>query len=280
MTSDNLFQQFSLFNPPTPESSQEKRFHSQRKFSDYIVYVDESGDHGIRNLDPKYPVFVLVFCVFHKRHYAEHVVPVVQKFKFKHFGHDLIVLHEHEIIKEKGLFRFPNKAHKNDFMGELTSIIEGSNFILISCVIQKERLRATSSDIDNPYHLALGFCLETLYEFLGEKSQDDLLTHVLVEQRGEKENKELELEFRRICDGQNRYSKSLPFNIHFADKRVNSAGLQLADLIARPVGVGVLRPEQENRAFNVLREKFYCEGGREKVGVDFEGWGLKIFPKP
>ncbi len=31
------------------------------KFSDYIVYVDESGDHGLQNLDPNYPVFVLAF---------------------------------------------------------------------------------------------------------------------------------------------------------------------------------------------------------------------------
>jgi hypothetical protein len=29
--------------------------------SDYIVYVDESGDHGLVSVDPEYPVFVLAF---------------------------------------------------------------------------------------------------------------------------------------------------------------------------------------------------------------------------
>ena len=28
---------------------------------DYIVYVDESGDHGLKNIDNNYPIFVLTF---------------------------------------------------------------------------------------------------------------------------------------------------------------------------------------------------------------------------
>lgn len=40
-------------------------------FSDYIVYVDESGDHTLNGYNSKYPVFVLAFCIFHKRYYTE-----------------------------------------------------------------------------------------------------------------------------------------------------------------------------------------------------------------
>lgn len=101
---------------------------------------------------------------------------------------------------------------------------------------------------------------------------------MVVECRGKKEDNELELEFRRICDGANRQGIQLPFDIKFADKKVNSAGLQLADLMARPVGVRILHPEQENRAFEVLKRKFFCSGGREKVGEGFENWGLKVYP--
>ncbi|WP_235429577.1 DUF3800 domain-containing protein [Paraburkholderia fungorum] len=198
------------------------------------MYVDESGDHGMQNLDGSYPVFVLAFCVFYKRHYSgEKVVPALHKFKFNHFGHDLVVLHENEIRKEKGAFRFfMNREHKHRFITELTSIIEVSNFILISCVIDKARLKERGESDNNPYHLALGFCLETLYEFLQEKNQDGALTHVVVECRGKKEDNELELEFRRICDGANRLGITLPFDVIFADKKVDSPGLQLADLVA------------------------------------------------
>jgi len=250
------------------------------KFSNFVVYVDESGDHGMQTVDPNYPVFVLSFCVFYKRHYSEKVVPALQKFKFNHFGHDLVVLHEHEIRKEKGCFKFQSKQHKHDFLDELTAIIDSSNFILISCVIEKSQLRTRQALPPNPYHVALGFCLETLYEFLQEKNQDDTLTHIVVECRGKKEDAELELEFRRICDGANRQDKKLPFKIIFADKKTNSSGMQLADLVARPVGLSILRPGQENRAFDVLRRKFFCSGGRQKVGEGFENWGLKIYPPP
>lgn len=33
----------------------------ERGFSDFVVYVDESGDHCMANIDPSYPVFVLAF---------------------------------------------------------------------------------------------------------------------------------------------------------------------------------------------------------------------------
>ena len=249
-------------------------------FSDYIVYVDESGDHGLMSVDENYPVFVLSFCVFHKQHYAQRVVPAVELFKFRHFGYDTVVLHEHEIRKEKGAFRFNDRLHKLAFLDELSGIIEGSNFILISCVIDKRRLNDREQAASNPYHLALGFCLETLFELAREKGQLDHPTHVVVESRGAKEDRDLELEFRRICDGENRWNRRLPFRIVMADKKTNSSGLQLADLVARPIGLAVLRPGQTNRAFDVLRSKFFCRGGRRKLGVDYEGLGLKIYPPP
>lgn len=280
----DLPRQFSLFEFDAEERSDADTVASAPpvgKYSNYVVYVDESGDHGMQTVDPNYPVFVLAFCVFHKRHYSEKVVPALHKFKFNHFGHDLVVLHENEIRKKKGAFSvLQDKSHMRIFQSELTDIIEASNFILISCVIDKKALHGKHATPPNPYHLALGFCLETLNEFLQEKQQDGALTHVVVECRGKKEDNELELEFRRICDGANRLGKSLPFDVRFANKQVNSAGLQLADLVARPVGLNVCRPGQENRAFEVLKRKFYCCGGRERVGEGYENWGLKVFPAP
>jgi hypothetical protein len=35
-------------------------------FSDYLVFVDESGDHGLDVIDAGYPVFVLAFCIVRK----------------------------------------------------------------------------------------------------------------------------------------------------------------------------------------------------------------------
>ncbi len=267
--------QYPLFDSVSLESYAT----TKSKFSDFIVYVDESGDHSLQSIDAKYPVFVLAFCVFHKRYYSETVVSALQKFKFNQFGHDIILLHEREIRKAEGAFSGLQKAEdKRLFLGSLTGIIEHSNFVLMSCVIDKNGLRSKLGSGGNAYNIALGFCLETLFEFLKEKNQHGRQTHVVVERRGPKEDDELELEFRRVCDGANKLDSSLPFNIIFADKRVNSAGLQFADLVARPIGLSVVRPHQDNRAFDVLKRKFFCAGGRATVGKNYDGWGLKVYP--
>lgn len=250
-----------------------------RRFSDYIVYVDESGDHSLASIDRDYPVFVLALCVFHKRHYAEKIAPAVQKLKFNYFGHDSVVLHENEIRKQKGDFAFlSHRPTREEFMDRLSSVMDASNFILIACVVDKVRLSRSEGASSNPYHIALGVCLEALRAFLAEKRQDEFKTHVLVECRGKKEDAELELEFRRICDGDNPGNRILPFDVVFADKKANLAGLQLADLVARPVGINYIRPQQDNKAFETLKQKFFCDGGRNNVGCGYENVGLMIYP--
>ena len=180
------------------------------------------------------------------------IVSALEKFKFNHFGHDQVVLHENEIRRRKGLFNiFKDRDHQQAFMDELTQVIEFSNFILISATIDKRTLKKQHTE-DNAYHIALGLCMETLHEFLSEKNESTKKTHIVVECRGNKEDRELELEFRRMCDGNNRLAIPLPFEILFADKKVMSTGLQLADLVARPIGLHTLRPEQPNKAFDVL----------------------------
>lgn len=250
-----------------------------RRYSDYVVYVDESGDHSLASIDPDYPVFVLALCVFHKRHYSEKIIPAIEKLKFNYFGHDSVVLHETDIRKQKGDFAFlSHLPTRMEFMDRLSDIMVHSNFILIACVVDKARLNRGEGLAPNPYHIALAICLRRLHGFLAEKGQEKLQTHVVVECRGKKEDRELELEFRRICGGDGLNTPPLPFNIVFADKKTNLDGLQLADLVARPVGLNYIRPGQLNQAFEVLKRKFYCDGGRAHVGHGYEGVGLMIHP--
>lgn len=274
-TQYSLFESVEAIPVEAPSAGQP----ATARFSDYVVYVDESGDHSLASIDRDYPVFVLALCIFHKRHYSEKIIPAVEKLKFNYFGHDSVVLHENEIRKQKGPFAFlAQRTVRDEFMGQLTAIMDASNFILIACVVDKTRLPKSEGALSNPYHLALGICLEALRAFLAEKKQDLLKTHVVVECRGKKEDAELELEFRRICDGSNSGGQPLPFDIVFADKKTNLAGLQLADLVARPVGINYLRPAQENKAFELLKAKFYCAGGRRQLGRDFENVGLIVHP--
>ena len=225
-------------------------------FSNYIVYVDESGDPNLEKINPHFPVFVLSFCVFEKGAYAKKVIPALSCLKFKHFGHDMIVLHERDIRKQTGAFK--GLLHQDEFLEELTSIIDGTDVKLIGVVIDKAELKKKYSSPYDPYKLAMKYGLERLRDFLiscGEFNGKE--TFVICESRGEKEDLELELAFRRICDKGNRNGEAYPFQLHMAKKSVNSNGLQLADLTARPIGLYVMRPSQPNRTYEILKRKFW-----------------------
>lgn len=242
-------------------------------FSDYIVYVDESGDHGLDSIDPDYPVFVLAFCIFEKEHYHTRCSPALQSLKFKHFGHDMVVLHEREIRKSSGAFTvLLDRERRAGFMEDLNGLVEAAEFTLIAAAIKKAELQRRYIRPVNPYALALAFCLERLQNHLSRRGNDGLV-HVIFESRGKKEDQDLELVFRQVCAGNNYAGDVLPFEPVFAPKAVNCGGMQLADLIARPIGRHVLNPGEPNRAFATINAKFR-RSGFGKV----EGWGLKTFP--
>lgn len=241
--------------------------------SDFIIYVDESGDHSLDSIDPDYPVFVLSFCVFRKSDYVYRVTPAIRDLKFRTFGHDMVVLHESDVRRKKGVFSRLAREPREEFLNNLTDIIAKADFRLVAVVIDKRRLKDRYARPTHPYHLALEFGLERIYRLLRSAQQDGSLTYVVCEARGAREDTELELAFRRIRDCENYFRSALPFDLIIADKRVNSEGPQLADLTARPIGLSVLRPEQENRAAQILDAKFYRDGAGNKRGT-----GLKVFP--
>lgn len=242
-------------------------------YSDYVIYVDESGDHGLATIDPQYPVFVLSFCVFRKQDYAAIAVPSFQKLKFKYFGHDIVILHSHEIRKSTGAFKILfDQAVRQDFTSDLNAAIATAPFTLVAAVIDKNALRQKYAYPQNPYEIALKFCMERSYALLRDHNQHQAQTCVVVERRGAAEDKALELAFRRVAQGQNRWGH-LPFEIVFADKRTNSTGLQIADLVSHPIGRHSLDPHQLNRAYSIIQPKL-----RRSPAGKIDGWGLKTFP--
>jgi len=243
------------------------------KFSNYIVYVDESGDHSLQNVNPQYPVFVLAFCIFKIKDYTDIVTPKIQQFKFEHFGHDVVILHEREIRKREPPFEMlMNGEKRKDFMSGLNSIFVDSPMSIVAAAIDKQKL-SVKTNASNLYNIAMRLGLERLHVLLEAEGQHDFETMVVFEARGKKEDAELELEFRRVCDGLNSLNLKLSFNCIIKSKLANSGGLQLADLIARPIGRKVINPAQENRAFEIIETKLAQDPDSKE-----KNWGLKLYP--
>jgi hypothetical protein len=233
------------------------------EFADYIVFADESGDHGLDAYSGEYPVLVLAFALIAKESYRVAIVPALQKLKMDFFGHDQIVLHERDIRRQQPPFGFmrADPQLRGAFLERINSVVADADFELFCSVIHKDRLKARYVEPWNPYEIALLFCLERVRERLLTLGQQGRRVHVVFEGRGRVEDAALELAFRRFTSNGGAWGwKQADFSVCeweplIVPKSANSSGLQLADLAARPVGLFSLRPDQPNRAFEILRPK-------------------------
>jgi hypothetical protein len=111
--------------------------------------------------------------------------------------------------------------------------------------------------------------MEKLSNRLVTDRQRDRLTHVLFEARGREEDRQLELEFRRVAANGKKWGwrsvdfARTPLEPVFVPKSANLAGHQFTDLIARPLALRALRPNQPNRAAEIVANRI---------------WDLKVFP--
>jgi hypothetical protein len=244
------------------------------RFGEYVVYVDESGDHSLAVVNPEFPLFVLAFCIFPVVEYVSRVVPAIEQLKFDFFGHDMVLLHERDIRKSTPPFDILRVASvRESFQQRLTEIIAGTKFGVVACVIDKNEFIARRGSGMNPYHVALEFGLERVFYQLQDRHQVGRKTHVIFESRGKNEDAQLELEFRRIQTSGRANGLAQTLEFRCAPKSANSSGLQLADMIARPIGLHVLRPNQSNRAWDTLFPKLV----RSQSG-QVNGYGLKVYP--
>ena len=249
------------------------------QFSDYIVYVDESGNADIKNIDEKYPVFVLTFCIVKKTTYTRYIVPQFQNMKFQIFGHDGIVFHSYDIRqKENDFASLQSEDIREEFFQCLNEVMEESSYVIISSVIKKQDYVGGLHRKRDIYHHALQFCLERLHDFLIKNNQHQKLTHIICECRGKKEDRMLEEEFEQILTNTYDYTQKhrrsyvhTPMKIKFIPKTANATGLQIADLLGQPIGRHIISPHQKNRAFEIMENKFFRKGGKRI--------GLKVFPQ-
>lgn len=240
-----------------------------------VVFLDEAGNLNLDLRDEDFPVFAVTLLVCDRDEYCHSIVPEFLQFKIKHFGHEAIVLHSRDIRKAQKDFGFlTDRFRRDSFMHDISTLMGKLNYQWITTVIRKQRHRELYGiAAQNPYDLALTFCLERLLPLLEAKNQTEVC--VMAEARGKREDKELELTFLRTVTNGTFYVsadrfRNVKFALKFAEKRQNVTGNQMADLIAYPVARHVLDPAKPNLPYDVLFEKEYKGPGKVR--------GLKVFP--
>lgn len=240
-----------------------------------VVYIDETGDHGMASIDPNFPIFVLTMVIVDIATYTEKIVPTFYRFKLDTFGHEGVILHSRKIRKAQEDFGFlTDPAMRTPFYTALYQAMETSDYNLISVVIRKQKHKDRyGAKARHPYNLAFTFALERLLPLLEGLGQTDV--HLIAEARGKREDAELKLAVLDVVNNGTFYIsatrfKAIRFRLDFRPKAMNIIGTQIADLAGYPISRYALDPKYQGPLLKILLKKFYRG----------PGWvfGLKIFP--
>lgn len=250
-------------------NSAESKFH---------FFLDESGDHGLSFVDPNFPLFLLVGCLFENTE-LQRIGEEINNFKKEFFDTTEVILHSRDIRKCEGAFQilFDLKV-KERFYEKLNSIIDNAVFVAIGAGVNKEEhIKRYGKGARNPYDISLGFIMERLIFCLDSKSPSAKVD-IKFEKRGKKEDRQLLDQYNTILDRGTYYVDSQRLKNRINDfkgflKRDNIIGLQAADLCAYPLARHILNPKEPYIPFQIIKNKLYCD----KNGKH-DGYGLKVFP--
>ena len=240
-----------------------------------IMFLDESGDHSLDKIDKSYPVFVLAGCIFDLDNYTKIVEQEINKFKIKYFRKTNVILRSYDIRKQKGEFKLLiNTKKRNEFMDDLSQILSVLDYKIIAAAIKKENLKNQYIDPHSPYHLCFRFILERAVMFLG-RSKEQLIFRI--ESRETHNDQKLAEEYEKFRNTDHHLFSTTEIQNKFLDlsfnqKSQNIAGMQIADLIAYPIGRWVIDQKKENKSFEIVKRKIHQKNG------EILNYGLKIFP--
>ncbi len=200
----------------------------------------------------------------------------LNRVKQEFWGNKEVILHSRNIRKcDKEFAILLDYDVKARFYKEMNEVIQNSNYEIIAAGIDKrEHVKRYGTLARNPYEIALSYIYERAIFCMDEKPGLNKV-QVLLECRGNKEDKELEAYIHKLLKLGTYYVSHDRFahygmKAFFEKKSKNINGMQVADLFAYPIARYILEPNRANPAFDILKSKIYSKSEKR--------YGLKVFP--
>jgi uncharacterized protein DUF3800 len=226
--------------------------------------------------------FVLCGVLMDEGYHNKDVTETLGVFKQRLFGRRDIILHTLDFTRNQvGFESMAQPDFRRMFYEDLEELIAGLDFEIVACVIQKqEHLQKYGLSALDPYILSLSILVERFIFETGSAGGS-----IIAESRGDTLNNALELAFLDLK------IRGTPFvsatkirrrihNFAIREKGENLAGLQLADVVATPIGRHVLGKKtysaysKKGDFWQTVETKF-----RKDWKGKLEGTGLVILPK-
>ena len=247
-----------------------------------VMFLDESGDHSLSFVDPQYPLFVLCGVIMDEEYHNTKASELLNTMKDELFGGRDIILHTADFTRNKAGFEaMKDHVFRVRFFRWLERLAAELEFKVVACAIKKqEHLQKYGLGALDPYMLSLEVLVERFIFEVGTAGGT-----IVAESRDETLNNALELAFLDLKIRGTHYVSAKKIrerirNFGIRRKSENVAGLQLADIIATPVGRHVLG-RRSYPAYAATGD--FWDSVRPKLRRDWkgnaEGMGLVTLPK-
>lgn len=242
----------------------------------YYFFIDESGDHGLSNIDEDFPVFVLCGVLISDTEYDK-LNCRFNQIKTDFWNDKKVLFHSRDIRKcEKEFKILLNIEIKQKFYTALDIAIATTEYVVISSIINKiDYIKKYGKLKNDVYEIALSFIIERVIFYLDSLNKPNEFLFLIIEERGKKEDIQLKKHFETLKNKGTYYItperiKAYKIKIEFRNKKKNINGLQLSDLVAYPIARYAMDKERANPAFEIIKPKIYTKKGKM--------YGLKFFP--
>ena len=224
-----------------------------------LVFIDESGDRGLRAPGSGTNALAVASCLFTQRDYVELVDPTLRGLKREFFSRDDFALHEIDIRRRKGMFTsLGGDQRRFEFEAKIRELIHLLPFRLAAVVVDKRPFYDPASSALDIYELSFQTGFRLLDRFLGA-TQSIARVDLIAETRGGYEDARLIETFQRFEAQPGLMRETVSYELHFAGKQDVVAGLEIADLVANPIARHVLGFPQPLVAFDQIRDKFFSD---------------------
>ncbi len=233
-----------------------------------LVFIDESGDHNLdlNNSDNQYNVFVLVAICFKDQQCYRNFDMEFKSLKKAFFGTDQFILHTSEITRPNKSrnelnLKFNSRNFRQEFYTAVNDIIERTDFVVIPRAIDKTKFVDRYTDIPpDPYLFSFDYILNRIFFDTPRRSK----IMIYPEERCAAENQRLITLYERVSKIGTKFISAREIRkriskFELISKNQNFSGLELADLIASPIGRHIIgkKPRLGHEvSYSVIKKKF------------------------
>lgn len=244
---------------------------------EFLVFLDETGDHSLQHIDKQYPIFALGAFFCSSDRYINEINPAFDQLKYKFFNKRHVILHSTDIRRSRKDFNILlNENTRASFFEELNKTISDTRFQFVFSLVDKLEHTGQYVDPDNPYDLTLSFIMERARFLIGKKFPG-AKCRFIAESRDKSENQKLKKTFDRFKKSGTGFvgARELDFitDLDFVSKSENETGHQIVDLCLYPLA----RTYLTNKCHPSV-PYFYPQIYKNPSNQSPIGYGLKSFP--